>query len=127
MVVFGSAWPSLSCLTLIEARKESSRVYCRAECDCVEHPDPKVRLAMVPMRRIWKRLWEEHDLVVDETLVTEYGEALRLLQEVGYFERYDVTPFQIPESWLEKRVVLKRRSVERSRLKVNIERILRAW
>ena len=26
MVVFGSAWPSLSCLTLSEVRKESSRV-----------------------------------------------------------------------------------------------------
>jgi hypothetical protein len=92
----------------------------------MEHPDPKVRVALAPMRSIWKKLWEQ-DLVVDETLVKEYAEALRLLQEVGYFERYDVTPFQIPESWLEKRVVLKRRSVERGRFLVNIERILRAW
>ena len=93
----------------------------------MEHPDPKVRLAMVPMRRIWKRLWEEHDPVVDETFVKDHGEALRLLQEVGYFEKYGITPFQIPGSWLEKRIVLKHRSVERSRLIGNIERILRGW
>jgi len=86
----------------------------------------KVRLALEHISSIRQNLPEHH---VDEPFVQEYSDALGQLRDAGY----DVTEFEVPQQWLDRRVVgksdaattyAKHQSVDRALFLMKLDAVL---